>query len=275
MRLTQVRVKGRGLATLILSAMLLFMSCTATKDYVVLNDLIQGKDSILGPIRPFTEALIAPDDQLSIQVSAYNPDDVQMFNSLLSAAGGGSPAGGGPATSGAQIPSTLGYMVDKRGMISLPYVGEFLAAGLTIREMELFLGKQLERFVKAPIVKVRFLNHYVNVLGEVGAPTQVNMNNERITLFDVLARTGDLRPTAIRSNVLVVREEKGHRSTGRVDLRSKSLFENPYFYMKNRDVVYVEPVRAAYISRDDNYTRFLSIATTILSLSFSVFAIIR
>jgi hypothetical protein len=45
--------------------------------------------------------------------------------------------------------------------------------------------------------------------------------------------------------------------------------------MKNRDVVYVEPVRAAYISRDDNYTRFLSIATTILSLSFSVFAIIR
>jgi polysaccharide biosynthesis/export protein len=273
MRLTQVRVKGRGLATLILSAMLLFMSCTATKDYVVLNDLIQGKDSILGPIRPFTEALIAPDDQLSIQVSAYNPDDVQMFNSLLSAAGGGSPAGGGPSASGAQIPSTLGYMVDKRGMISLPYVGEFLAAGLTIREMELFLGKQLERFVKAPIVKVRFLNHYVNVLGEVGAPTQVNMNNERITLFDVLARTGDLRPTAIRSNVLVVREEKGHRSTGRVDLRSKSLFDNPYFYMKNRDVVYVEPVKAAYISRDDNYTRFLSIATTILS--FSVFAIIR
>jgi polysaccharide export outer membrane protein len=275
MRLTQVRVKGRGLATLILSAMLLFMSCTATQDYVVLNDLIQGKDSILGPIRPFTEALIAPDDQLSIQVSAYNPDDVQMFNSLLSAAGGGSPAGGGPSASGAQIPSTLGYMVDKRGMISLPYVGEFLAAGLTIREMELFLGKQLERFVKAPIVKVRFLNHYVNVLGEVGAPTQVNMNNERITLFDVLARTGDLRPTAIRSNVLVVREEKGHRSTGRVDLRSKSLFDNPYFYMKNRDVVYVEPVKAAYIGRDDNYTRFLSIATTILSLSFSVFAIIR
>jgi polysaccharide export outer membrane protein len=251
------------------------MSCTATKDYVVLNDLIQGKDSILGPIRPFTEALISPDDQLSIQVSAYNPDDVQMFNSLLSAAGGGATSSAGPSASGAQIPSTLGYMVDKRGMITLPYVGEFLAAGLTIREMELFLGKQLERFVKAPIVKVRFLNHYVNVLGEVGAPSQVNMNNERITLFDVLARTGDLRPTAIRSNVLVVREEKGHRSTGRVDLRSKNLFDNPYFYMKNRDVVYVEPVRAAYISRDDNYTRFLSIATTILSLSFSVFAIIR
>jgi len=275
MRFTNSPSTGRGLAILIMSAMSFFMSCTATKDYVVLNDLIQGKDSILGPIRPFTEALIAPDDQLSIQVSAYNPDDVQMFNSLLSAAGGGSPAGGGPATSGAQIPSTLGYMVDKRGMITLPYVGEFLAAGLTLREMELFLGKQLERFVKAPIVKVRFLNHYVNVLGDVGAPSQVNMNNERITLFDVLARTGDLRPTAIRSNVLVVREEKVHRSTGRIDLRSKNLFENPYFYMQNRDVVYVEPVRASYANRDDNYTRFLSIATTIISLSFGIFALIR
>ena len=275
MNFTHSLLKGRGLSLLIISAMSLFMSCTATRDHVILNDLVQGRDSILGPILPFTEALIAPDDQLSIQVSAYNPDDVQMFNSLLSAAGGGVSAGAGPATSGAQIPSTLGYMVDKRGMITLPYVGEFLAAGLTIREMELFLGKQLERFVKAPIVKVRFLNHYVNVLGDVSGASQVNMNNERLTLFDVLARTGDLRSTAIRSNILVIREEQGHRSTGRIDLRSKSALDNPYFYMKNRDVVYVEPVRAAYVNRDDNYTRYLGIATTLLSFTLSIFALIR
>lgn len=274
MRMTNTNPIGKVLALSIVSAIMMFMSCTPTKEYVMLNDIYEGKDSILGPIRPFTEALIAPDDQLSIQVSAYNPDDVQMFNSLLSAAGGGGTTAS-PMNSGAQIPSTLGYMVDKRGMITLPYVGEFLAAGLTLREMELFLGKQLERFVKEPIVKVRFLNHYVNVLGDVGAPSQVNMNNERITLFDVLARTGDLRGTAIRSNVLVVREEQGHRSSGRVDLRSKSAFENPYFYMKNRDMVYVQPVRASYANRDDNYTRYLGIFTTILSFSISIFALIR
>jgi polysaccharide export outer membrane protein len=276
MNITLRLLNGRHMAMMFILAISVLMSCTTTKDYVMLNDIIQGKDSILGPIRPFTEALIAPDDQLSIQVSAYNPDDVQMFNSLLSAAGGGAAiSGGSQGGNSAQIPSTLGYMVDKRGMITLPYVGEFLAAGLTLREMELFLGKQLERFVKAPIVKVRFLNHYVNVLGDVGAASQVSMNNERITLFDVLARTGDLKSTAIRSNILVIREEQGHRSTGRIDLRSKTALENPYFYMKNRDVVYVEPVRASYVNRDDIYTRFLGIFTTVISFTLSIFALIR
>jgi polysaccharide export outer membrane protein len=247
-------------------------SCTAPKDYVYLNDIVNARDSLLGPIRPFKEPLIVPDDQLSIQVSAYNPDDVQMFGNLLGSALAGNTGTGGMGST-AQVPPTLGYLVDKKGMITLPYIGEFLAAGLTIREMELFLGKQLERFVKQPVVKVRYLNHYVNVLGDVGGPQQVSMNTERITLFDVLARTGDLRQTAIRNNILVVREDNGFRTTGRIDIRSKSVYDNPYFYMQNRDMVYVEPVKAAYASRTDRLSYYLGTIGTLLSLTLSFIAL--
>jgi polysaccharide export outer membrane protein len=250
-------------------------SCTSARQFIYLNDIESARDTLLGPIRPFKEPLIETNDQLSIQVSAYNPDDVQMFNSLLSAAQGGTGGSLSSGGGGGQLPAGLGYMVDQKGMITLPYVGDFLASGLTLREMEIFLGKQLERFVKQPVVKVRFLNHYVNVLGDIGGPSQVTMNNDRLTLFDVLARSGDLRPTAYRNNILVVREDNGYRTTGRVDLRSKTVFDNPFFYLQNRDLIYVEPVEASYVSRSDRYTRYLGTFTTVLSLTLSLFALTR
>ena len=250
-------------------------SCTSSKEFLYLNDIASARDTLLGPIRPFKEPLIEMNDQLSIQVSAYNPDDVQMFNSLLSAAQGGTGSTLSSGSGGGQASAGLGYMVDQKGMITLPYVGDFLAMGLTLREMEIFLGKQLERFVKQPVVKVRFINHYVNVLGDIGAPSQVTMNNDRLTLFDVLARSGDLRPTAYRNNILVVREDNGYRTSGRVDLRSKTVFNNPFFYLKNRDLIYVEPVQASYASRSDQTTRLIGTFTTVLSLTLSLFVLTR
>ncbi|MBM3454239.1 MAG: hypothetical protein FJX80_03725 [Bacteroidetes bacterium] len=247
-------------------------SCTTSKQYVYLND-IRPTDTILGPIRPYRETLIEPDDQLSIQVSAYNPEDVQMFNTMLASADQGvGMTGGGMNGGAAGVPTTLGYLVDKRGMITLPYVGEFLAAGLTIREMEIYLGKQLERFVKQPIVKVRFLNHFISMIGDKSI--RMMMPNERLTLFDVLSSSGDLGISSYRNNILVVREERGYRVTGRVNLLSKAVYENPFFYLQNRDMVYVKPVESVYMQRNDLFTKIYGLGATILTLFLSIYGII-
>ncbi len=244
-------------------------SCTPRSSFVYLND-IRYEDTLIGPVKPFKETLIEPDDQLSIQVSAYNPADVEMFNMLQNGAGGGAGGSGGAIGSAmVGVPTTIGYLVDKRGMITIPYLGEFLAAGLTIREMEIYLAKQLERFVKQPIVKVRFLNHFVSIVGDAGVG-KINMPNERLTMFDLLAATGDMRPSAYRDNILVIREDKGYRITGRVNLLSKNVFENPYFYLQNKDMVYVEPVQASYITSRDIYSRLFTIGTTIFTITLSL-----
>lgn len=255
----------------LLAAFALAFSCTTPSQFVYMNDLDRLRDTLLGPTKPFKETIIKPDDQLMINVTAYNPEDVQMFNSLLQGQTGQSSA----APSGSQTNPMTGYIVDKSGMITLPYIGEFLAAGLTLREMEIFLGKQLERFVKQPVVKVRFLNHYVNVLGNVGAPGQITMNNEQMTIFDLLARSGDLQMTAIRDNVLVVREENGTRKSGRVNLLSKSVYENPYFHLQHRDLVYVEPVQASYVSRSEKFTKVMGPINAAAGMLALVLAIVQ
>jgi polysaccharide export outer membrane protein len=260
----------------------LITSCTPRHKFVYLND-IRNEDTLLGPVRPFKETIIEPDDQLSVQVSAYNPADVEMFNMLQTGAGGGmGGAGGGGGAMGAGgagggmvgVPTTIGYLVDKRGMITIPYLGEFLAAGLTIREMEIYLAKQLERFVKQPIVKVRFLNHFVSIVGDAGGG-KINMPNERLTMFDLLAATGDLRTTAYRMNILVIREDKGYRITGRVNLLSKNVFDNPFFYLQNKDMVYVEPVQASYVTSRDIYTRLINIGATFFTIALSLLTLMN
>ena len=190
---------------------------------------------------------------------------------MFSATGLGNSQQGGAGGN----PTLSGYLVDKKGMITLPYIGDFMAAGLTAREMELFIGKQLERFVKEPVVKIRFMNHAITVLGDIGSGGRIAMNQERMTLLDALAMSGDLRTTAYRKNILVIREDNGYRTTGRVDLTSKTLFENPYFYMQNRDMVYVEPVQAAYVNRTDRISKYFGIGGTILSLTLSLWVLIR
>ena len=42
-------------------------------------------------------------------------------------------------------------------------------------------------------------------------------------------------------NVLVVREENKQRIEYRLDLTSKNIFNSPAYYLKQNDVVYVEP----------------------------------
>jgi polysaccharide export outer membrane protein len=176
-------------------------------------------------------------------------------------------------------PQIMGYMVDKRGTVTLPYIGDFNAAGLTLREMEIFVTEKLKKFVKEPVVRVRFLNHAVTILGEVQLPKQVAMNYERMTLTEALGLVGDLKYTAYADNILVVREENGVRTSGRVDLRSKTVFNNPYFYLTNRDLIYVEPVQAAYVNRGDKAGKYLgtyvAAGATVLSLLISIIALTK
>lgn len=243
-------------------------SCTSPKEFVYFNDLTYMKDTLLGPVKAFREQLIQADDLLSIQVTALNPDDVQVFNTTGLGVQGMMGAG-------ATDPQTRGFLVDKTGNISLPYLGEFKAQGLTLREMELFVVERLRKYVKEPVVRIRFLNHMITILGDVNRPSQIMMNFERLTLAEVLGQIGDLKNTAMRQNILVVREQNGYRTTGRVDMLSKSVFDNPYFYLQNRDMIYVEPVQAAYVNRTDRASKYLATGTAILSMGLSIFAILN
>jgi polysaccharide biosynthesis/export protein len=242
------------LATLILS--LLMSSCTSRRSFVYLNELA---DSATSTTLEIFETPIHPNDILSINVTALNPEDMNILNGVL----GNSP--------NSAIP---GYVVDKDGFIRITYIGTVKVGGLSLMQAENLVMDRLKKYTKDPVVNIRFQNHKVTLLGDVGA-SEIPMTTERLTIFEALGRAGDLKPTARRDNILVVREINGKRVFGRLDLTSAQVFQSPYFYLKNNDLVYVEPVKSAYAGRDNRARSTIGIITSLIGVGLSIFAFTR
>ena len=79
-------------------------------------------------------------------------------------------------------------------------------------------------------------------MGEVKSPGRFIIDHDKVTLLDALSQAGDLTINGLRNNVLVMRDEDGKETAYRVDLtNAESLYGSPAFYLKQNDIIYVEP----------------------------------
>ena len=233
------------------------LSCTSSKKVAYLYDL---KDSTAGNLRKGQsdfENPIQKNDQLWITVGGSNPLDLIALNSANGTITGSSTNIG---------ESAIGYLVEADGKIQMPYAGRVYVEGLTRLQLQDTLTVLFKEYTKNPVVNVRFLNYSFSVLGEVNKAGRYTMSNERTTIFEAIGMAGDLTEFGMRNNILVVREVNGKRDYARIDLLSKDLFNSPYYYLKTNDVVYVEPVKAKFISRTGvpQYLSIIAIGVTAL-----------
>lgn len=179
--------------------------------------------------------ILQVDDFLSIQIMGMDPESVIDFNLPAEMANSGQNG----YIQGTAAKS--GYLIDADGTVTLPVIGVFPIAGLSRKEATLMLQKRLEEYTETPIVHIQILNYKITVLGDVRTPGTYKIPNERITIIEALGLAGDLKPTGERKNVLVIREVDGKKVEYRVDLTNKGIFSSPVYYLRQNDVVYVQP----------------------------------
>lgn len=216
---------------------------------------------------------VQPGDVLAVQVSSLNAEASSFFNpytAIAVADRSGQPVQVTPTT---PLPSQNGYLVDNNGAIELPMLGKVVVAGKTVTEVKDQLRGMLGEYLKEPTVNVRNLNFRISVMGEVSRPSLFTIPNEQITLLEALSLSGDISIYGRRDNVLIIREENGQRTFGRVDLTRRDLFTSPYYYLHPNDVVYVEPgrVRAATADRSTQLAPILLSALSFLAIIASRF----
>ena len=237
-------------------------SCTSTKKAVYFNNL-QSKEFVDEEVIP----IIQKNDLLSINVSSLNPEATIIFNTpnqpLISSSTGliGSS-------------QTTGYLVNTSGEIIFPVLGKVKAAGLTQNELTHSLAKTLvdKKLLIDPIVNVRIINFKVTVVGEVNKPSVIPVPNEKISMIEAIGDAGDMTLYAQRDNVLLIRVENGKRMTRRLNLNSPDFLSSPYYYLKNNDIVYIEPNK----SRVANTSRTQQVLPIFISaLSFLVIILDR
>jgi polysaccharide export outer membrane protein len=269
---------------LILASFLFFSACTSTKNVAYFQDLTDTSKIYTQVISGTYEVQIQPDDILEIVVNSINAEAAAPFNM-----GNVNPAitpGSLPTTVG--IPSIrtntvstgstsngAGYLVNKDGNIDFPVLGSIQVKGLTITQLKDSLKIKLNKYLQDPIVNIRLLNYKITVLGEVARPSTYSIPSERITVVDAIGMAGDLTIYGKRENVLLIREEKGERKFVRLNLNSSNLFESPYYYLKQNDIVYVEPNKSKIASADIKQLRNISIVTSAITLLVVIISRLR
>ena len=253
-------VKSKYLIIVAASAFMMLGACKSNEG--TLTYLKDIKESPSGTIDMQSCTIrIVPDDELIITVNSYNPNATAAYNVPLT----------NPSTRSALVqmtqPAIQTYLVNKDGNILFPRLGVIHVAGKTTNELEKELAALISKEVSDPFVHVEIRSFKVLVLGEVNAPGTKYVDRERYTIFDALADAGDLTIYGERTNVLLIREENGKKNYVHLNLQDSKIMSSPYFFLRQNDVIYVEPngIRTDNSKYNTNNAFKLSVTSTIVS----------
>lgn len=208
------------------------------------------------------KTIFKPDDLLQITISAQDIEAVMPFNL---------PAVTFSATNGGAIgqPTQQTYLIDSKGNIDFPVLGELKIGGLSREEtIALFKEKLDPEYVKKPTINIRITNFKITISGDVTKPGTYTIPNERLTIIEALGLAGDTNISAQRNNVKIIREEGNKKVTYLVDLRSNKTFTSPVYYLQQNDLIYVEPnnAKSQSAASNQNVGLFISIGSILISL---------
>ncbi len=261
-------------------ALLLLGSCASPKKTIYFKQNTPNDSSVVyQDIIKQADGVILKDDILAINITSstsfafQDKDPVSIFNdggtqySITATSGGGG--------SGVSGYATKGYLVDNDGYIDFPVLGKLKVAGLTSRQIKDLMGSKLTSYVKEPVVEIRIINYKITILGEVGRPGTVIAPNQKINILDAIAAAGEIPITGRKDNILIIREIDGKREFARLDLNSENVFSNPYYYLRQNDIVYIEPNRIRRQETNEFLRFYLPTAMAVLSSAVTIFGIVK
>lgn len=243
----------------LITTLIFFSSCGVKyKSIPYFVDL--SPDSVVSEqIKNQTVLKIQKNDIVAITVSSLNQDASAIFNL------GNTSTLQGATNANNPLATSNGFIVDQNGAIQLPLISSVKLEGLTVIEARELIQSKLLAYLKEPVVSLRIVNLKISVLGDVLKPGVYPIQNEKVSVMEALSLAGDLSITAVRDNVLLIREIEGKRQYIRLNMQSREIFTSPYYYLQNNDVLYIQPSKAKYASVDSSY-RNVSLVLSALSI---------
>lgn len=249
------------LSVFAVACMMFVSSCSSHKELAYISDA--ERDSAQHILITYAH-MIHPGDLLYIYVNSEVMESVVPFNqeTHVEALEMSRLNMTGSSNGEQQISNTFknrvqrqvpGYLVDEQGFITFPVLGKINVVGLQHDSVETIIQKRLisGEYVIDPVVTVSPMNFRVSVVGEVRNPKELHITGERLTIFEALAMCGDITDSGRRDNVIVMREKNGSVIPIEINLTQKTLFSSEAYYLRQNDIVYVEP--NDYKKRKSNY----------------------
>lgn len=183
---------------------------------------------------------VQPGDNLYIRVSSMDKNFSEFFNN------GGSDRVGSFGSSGSSSGNASiylnGFNVSDEGTIDFPYAGKIYVKDLTIDEIQQKIQNIIGEYQKETIVYVKLGLFNLTILGEVARPGQYQVYQSDINLFQAIALAGNATDFANKKNIKIIHQTTEGSQIVRVNLNEADILENPQYYLKPNDIIYVEPL---------------------------------
>lgn len=240
--------------------LMLFTSCTAYKKVIYFRDV---PDSVrLAPkvvtAGEFKDPIIQPNDILQISIQTIDPKTNDLIGGSLTSTNTGQQSNSQTAP---------GFLVDKNGFIELALIGRIKVAGMNTTEVKDKIHELVSLYYRNPVVNVRFSNFEITVIGDVNHPGTFIAPNERVNIISALGMAGDMQISGKRNNLMLIREENGIKKIIRLDMNSSDIFSSPYYYLKQRDILYVQQnkVKGNTANIDNTKERLITLGITVVT----------
>lgn len=245
------------------------VSCIPNRDLIYLQNKQQDSASVaVNPVvnKPYR---VQVNDILNIKIKALDQKLVDMFS-----------------TSGmqnvGQTEQTLyfdGFTVDDHGNIRIPVLGEMNVLGFTLDEIRLKIENQLlQDYFKREAnifvtVKLSGLRYTVN--GEINKPGTNTLFQDKATIMEAIANSGDITITGNRKEVTVIRQYPHGTETHVIDLTDVKSMQSPYYYLQPNDYIYIKPLKQKSWGTGTTGTQSVATIITALSLITTTFLLLK
>lgn len=258
-----ITLKSSQLLFLLL-LIVLFGSCVPQKKIRYLQSLAKedttSKSFVYSPVPDYK---VQVGDNLYIKIQSFDDKTYRFFN----------PDAGNTNSNNMTNEASIylnSYVVDRQGNISLPFIGAIYVKDHTLDVVKESIQNVIDQYLKETTVVVKMVSFKITMLGEVKVPGNYPIYQDRVNIFEAIARAGDLTNFANRNRVVLIRNGEKGALLHRIDLTKDDILSSDYFFLQPNDIVYVEPLRGKQFAfADFPYAILLStISTSILIMQY-------
>ncbi|MCU0347589.1 MAG: polysaccharide export protein [Saprospiraceae bacterium] len=246
----------RQLTYLLLLAVLL-ASCSQPQQLFQSPGPVTDNRNVLRQYFQPREPVIRPGDKLSLSIYGHEELSIGSANSVYNS----------DEVTGKWL------VVDNDGEVNLPQIGRIKVAGYDIKEVNYLLEEKYRMLLKDPIINVRVVNQFVTVLGEVNKPGRYPLDNEQMSLVEILGSAAGLTHYAKGHEVKVIRQVQNRPVELVVDLTDLVTFNEYNVQLQPDDVVYIGPNENK--GADEKLRRGTTIAGIVGGIALALSVILR
>jgi len=256
--------------------LLVFSSCVSNKKLIYLQDLQSEGPKVSSSEKfPYQEELyrLQSYDIVEITIKTAS-DELNKIFSIVS--GDQTNMAMNMGQNGGDLFYMNGYALDQNGKVDLPLVGELKLVGLTAEESKKLIEEKVRRFVPDDFfVRVRLGGIRFSSLGEFNTPGKVTILQNRVTIFEAIAASGDMTTIAKRDEVIMLRQYPDGSQIHKINLNDRNLLSSEYYFIRPNDVLYAVPLKVRELGAGTNFIQTLALITSTVSTFALIVTIIR